>query len=125
MCVQDHVLCNLVWVTYIIMCEMQDTVNMEEEIRKINCSHPYVIMLQGNELEQYVIVCEHIEFVNTTSVTSCIFCLLALYYIFDIAYPPPLYSVFIFLQHFVFGLLDKQTVPDVVTRIVSVLQRLE
>lgn len=99
--------------------------NLEEEIRKINCSHPYVIVLQGNEQEQYIIICEHIEFVSTISFTSCIFCLLALYFIFDIAYPSSLYSVFIFLQHFVFGLVDKQAIPDVVTRIVSVLQRLE
>lgn len=104
---------------------MQDTVNLEEEIRKINCSQPYVITLQGNEQDQYIIICEHIGFVSTSSFTSCIFCLLGLYYIFNIAYPTTLYSVFIFLQHFVFGLVDKQTIPDVVTRVVSVLQRLE
>ena len=95
--------------------------NLEEEVRKINCSHPYV---QGNEQDQYIIICEHIEFVSNVSLTSCIYNLIALYFIFDIAYPSPLHSVFIFLQHFVFSLVDKQNVPDVVTRIVSVLKRL-
>ncbi len=104
--------------------QMQDTVSLEEEVCKINCSQPYVVTLQGNQQDQCNIFCEHIWFVSTYSFTSCIFCLLALYYTFDIAYPSSLYSVFIFLQHFVFGLVDKQTIPNVVTRIVSVLRRL-
>ena len=62
---------------------------------------------------------------ETNLISSALLLLFSLYYVFDIAYPKPLYSVYIFIQHFVFEFVDQQKVPNSVTILQSMLAKIE
>lgn len=104
--------------------KLQDSVNIVEEVKKINCSQPFLLVLEGDDQFNYVIMCENSVFLQFGNLTDGLFFLLAVYYIFDMSYPKPLYPVYIFLQHHVFSLLDKAHIPDVVIRTLSVLHNI-
>ncbi len=56
---------------------------------------------------------------------STVIHLLAAYFVFDIMYPKGWYSTLIFIQHFVFGLTDKQRIPSNVIEIGTSLNRMD
>lgn len=103
---------------------MQDSVNVGEEVKKINCSQPFLLVLEGDEHFNFMIMCENNVFLRIRDLTDGLFFLLAIYYIFDMSYPKSLHPVYMFLQHHVFSLIDKAHIPDVVIRIVSVLRNI-
>ena len=47
------------------------------------------------------------------------------YFIYDIAYPQPLYSLLIMIQHHIFGLEDEQPDSSAVVEIVSSLKNMD
>ena len=102
----------------------QDTVNIADKIKGINCSQPYLLVLEGDEHFNYMLICENEVFLRIRDLTDGLFYIIAMYYIFDMAYPKPLHPVYMFLQHHVFSLLDKAHVPDIVIRTVSVLKNI-
>jgi hypothetical protein len=38
---------------------LQDSVNIVEEVKKINCSQPYLLVLEGDENFSFMIMCEN------------------------------------------------------------------
>ncbi len=70
-------------------------------------------------------VVEGSRLVQSTDLSTALVNLFSAYFAFDIGYPPELYPVFIFFQHYVFGLKDKQKVPVSVTTTVGTMPRLD
>ena len=51
--------------------------------------------------------------------------LIAAYFTFNMEYPKPLQSVLVFVQHFLLGIKDEQTVAHSATRLLSSLEKIE
>lgn len=95
-------------------CFLQDCdVNLESEIRNIEQKAPYLVITgrPGTENSQYFIACEKVVHCDCKSLKDALLDLVVTYYVYDISYPKPLSAFFVFLQHFVFGMKDRQHVP--------------
>ena len=77
------------------------------------------------EATTYSVVVEQDPLITTSNMESAIIDLIASYFVFDICYPVPLYSLLIFIQHFVFGLEDTQLVPPNLVEIVTSLKNMD
>ena len=61
----------------------------------------------------------------TTDVATGICRLIAAYFAFNIAYPGALRPILIFLQHVMLGIVDKQSVPALITRVYNSITKTE
>ena len=100
-------------------------VNLEEEVRKIKQAAPYIIITgeAGSESAQYYVCCESKTWIESKNLKDSLTDLLATYYVFDIAYPSALAPMFIFMQHFVWGVNDEQVVPTSTGKLISNLAK--
>ena len=99
--------------------------DLEEEIAQIQVNAPYIVVMESSEATSYDVVVERESLFQSTDIQTALIDLFGAYFVFDIAYPPELYSVLIFFQHYVFGLTDKQKVPVAVSTTVSTMRRLD
>ena len=102
----------------------QDSVNLESEIAKIDKGSPYLIMLTSEEGQQFFVVVERALLAESGNITTAVVNLIASYFAFDIVYPQPLYTILIFIQHYVLGVVDKQKVPNSATILLSSLTKI-
>jgi len=99
---------------------------VDEAVSTIEQSAPYLITgTPGSVNCQVFIGCEQEIFFESNSIKDAIIDLIGTYFVFNIAYPKYLNSIFLFIQHFVFNLKDKQPVPMTVSNIVRNLQKLD
>ena len=92
----------------------QGTVNLDEEAERLP-SFPQVIRLGHDESAQYYIVVEKKVLLESANIQESILDLISTYFCFDIAYPRQLYPVFLFIQHIILNIMDKQKVPNNLT----------
>ena len=97
---------------------------MESEVAKIKENAPYLIMLTSDEGYQFNVVVERNILPHSGRLTTAILDLFSAYYTFNIMYPRPFYATMIFIQHFVFGITDNQTVPNLATMVHSSLVKI-
>ena len=81
-------------------------------------------MLASDEGYQFNVVVERNILPESGSLTTAVLDLFSSYYTFNIMYPRPLYATMIFIRHFVFGITDKQTVPNLATMVHSSLVKI-
>ena len=98
-----------------MLVTLQDTELIEDIIDQLEICAPYIVVLEPDDMEnlQYFLVVEKQVYME------CHFCV---YYVFNISYPKPLYSVFIFVQNYVLGIKDSYTVPPNVNRLITALR---
>lgn len=101
---------------------IQGSVDLEAQIKKCDVPVYIGVVISSAAIELFV-VAEGIIFETTDSFNEVLTSLLATYYTFNIQYVS-LYAFFIFIQRFVFGLVDSQTVPPIVTRTISSMDNL-
>ena len=107
------------------MCHSsQDTVDIENEVGKIKENAPYLIMLTSDEGYQFNVVVERNILPESGNLTTAVLDLFSCYYTFNIMYPRPFYATMIFIQHFIFGITDKQTVPNLANMVYSSLVKI-
>ena len=87
--------------------------NIEEAVLGVEENHPYVAVAVGDSTLQVHLTAERCLLGSTSNAIGTLVALISIYYICNIAYPKSLFPVCIFLQHFVFHIVDKQKVPDV------------
>lgn len=97
---------------------------MEQEVQKFACNYPYIVPVKTDEHIQYYVAAERVLFAESKSLFSAILNLISVYFTFNIMYPKPLYSLFIFVQHIVLLVKDSQHTPTSVTSLVSALDKL-
>lgn len=85
----------------------------------ISQPEPYILLEMGSGSFQLFIITEQKIFRESTSFIDAVKDLFAVYYVFDIAYPKPLYPVLLFLQRYVLNIKDSQLIPPSVTRLLS------
>ena len=107
-----------------MLVTLQDTELREDIIDQIEICAPYIVVLEPDDTEnlQYFFVVEKQVYVECRKFSTALLCLFCVYYVFNISYPKPLYSVFIFVQNYVLGLKDSYTVPPNVNRLITALR---
>ena len=81
-------------------------------------------MVTGDSSIQVHLTAERFLFGTAKNPINVIISLIGAYFTFDIAYPKALYALFIFIQHFVLNILDKQKVPEIVKRTLASLDNI-
>lgn len=87
----------------------------------LDVNHPYMAVVEGPEIMQFILVVERIPVCKTESFLEALWNMVSLYFVFDIVYPKSLNALLIFVQHFVLSIVDKQAVPNAATRVYSAL----
>ena len=82
-------------------------------------------MLESSEKVTLLTVVERKVLINTETFGSALLYLLGSYYVFNIAYSKLSYPVLIFLQRYVLGIEDEQTIPKSVRQAVTVMNRFD
>ena len=91
---------------------------------KLPQNHPYIAVVLENRNIQFFLAAERKVLDTCERFSDAIMSLIAVYFTFDIEYPKSLYPVFIFLQHFVMEIKDDQPIPNVLTRLMSSVDRI-
>jgi hypothetical protein len=68
---------------------------------------------------EYHLIVDGLFMYSCDTLADALIDLLCFYFIFNIEYPKTMYSLFIFLQHFVLGLKDSSRVPNSVLTLFS------
>ena len=72
----------------------------------------------------YYLVAERIVMMHCQSLFEALQGLVASYFMANIEYPRPLTALLIFIQHIVLGIKDSQLMPNMVTQVVSSLDKM-
>ena len=99
---------------------------MEAIAASVPQSEPYILAV-GNSVQdliQFAVIVEHQIVTEPASMSGAILDLMSTYFAFHISYPPKNYGVFIFLQHLVLDLKDRQKVRHAVVAVISTLNQL-
>ena len=99
---------------------LQDGSDLELQVQNFACNYPYIVPVKSSEQVQFFIAAEGVLFGETQTLFGT---LISVYFTFNIQYPKPLYSLFIFIQHIILMIKDTQHTPSVVTQLVSVWTR--
>ena len=123
-------------------------VDLDKEVMSMEVNHPYLALVLGGQSGEVYLVAERIIFESLRKVSSIsvvlipytlsfhiglIFLqvlsvriiLIAAYFTFNMEYPKPLHSVLVFVQHFLLGIRDEQTVAHNTTRLLSSLEKIK
>ncbi len=73
----------------------------------------------GSEAAQYYVAAECAIITESISLRDATIDLISSYYVFDVEYPKVFMPLYIFFQHFVFGLKDGQKVPPSALKLAS------
>ena len=97
---------------------------IDEAVLGLDENHGYIAVMMGDSAIDTHLVVECCVLASTSSPITLLSSLLGIYFTFNIAYPKTLYSKCIFLQHIVFNIVDRQSIPDIVKHIVASLDRI-
>ena len=98
------------------------TCNLDEEVMKTPYNYPYIAMVHGDSSLQFFVVAERVVLCENNDFVEALIDLVCVYFVFNIVYPKPLYPVFLFLQHYVLGIKDRQPIPAAFTRVLNALK---
>ena len=98
-------------------------VDVDNEITKITQNEPYIAVVRSDRSSQYYVVAERKIALESCSFNDVLIDLVSMYFVFDIAYPKPMYPLLYFIQRFILDIKDNQAVPPVVTRIPNCLDK--
>ena len=82
---------------------------------------PYIVIINGAFKKEFLVGVERTSLVTTSCFSECLGCLLASYFVFDIAYPRQHYPFLLFVQHAVCNLKDEQELPTGLTTFLSTI----
>ena len=88
----------------------------------IGQSEAYILAAPTSDTEQYHLIVDNNFMFTVESLPSALVDIVCFYYVLDISYPKQMYPLFIFIQHFIFGLTNSGRVPSSVINLCSKLQ---
>ena len=97
---------------------------MDAEVSSIHQSAPCIVTIgiAGENNFQIFICAEQEVLLESKTLQDSLIDLISTYFVFDISYPKSLAAIFIFFQHYIFNLKDKQNVPNATSLLVRNLQ---
>ena len=98
---------------------------MDAEVSSVQQSAPYIVTtgIAGESTFQTFICAEQEVLLESKTLQDCLIDLISTYFVFDISYPKSLAAIFLFFQHYIFNLKDKQNVPNATSLLVRNLQK--
>lgn len=78
---------------------------------------PAIVVLTSDTgtMQLFLVVEKRLLVSSFPDFRTAILALIAAYFAFDMAYPKPLYSTLLFIQHYMLNIRDDQTVPNAIT----------
>ena len=98
---------------------------MDAEVSSIQQSAPYIATtgIAGESSFQIFVCAEQEVLLESKTLQDSLIDLISTYFVFDISYPKSLTAVFLFFQHYIFNLKDRQNVPNATSLFVRNLQK--
>lgn len=97
---------------------------MDDELRKLRNTWPYLVLIGHRTTFQLMLVAERQVICRVSTLWEGLKGLLGAYFAFNIEYPKPLRALLIFVQHHIFNVKDRQSIPNSVKQIKSSLDKL-
>lgn len=97
--------------------------NREDMVESSTVETPYVVKCDFQGATQFFVVSEKRVFVEVSSFTEALVALLALYCVFDIAYPKPCNNTLLFLERLFFGLATGPSLTKALVGTVSDIEK--
>ena len=69
--------------------------DLDEEIAQISLNAPYIMVMEASEATTYDVIVEKSSLFQSTDLRTALVDLFSAYFVFDIAYPPELYPIFL------------------------------
>ena len=105
-----------------IYLKLQMIVDVDDEITKITQNEPYIPVVRSDRSSQYYVVAGRKIAIKSCSFNDALIDLVSMYFVFDIAYPKPMYPLPYFIQRFILDIKDNQAVTPAVTRMLNCLR---
>ena len=86
---------------------------------------PYLVICTSSEATSYHVMVEQQPTTEASTFGSALLDLYSSYFVYDIAYPKPFYSLLVFIQHYILGLNDEQADPPAVIEITTSLMNMD
>ena len=97
---------------------------LDDALRRIPENHVYICLVTGDSSIQVYVAAERLLLGTVKNPMYILISLIGAYFTFNIVYPKPLHAILIFIQHFILNIIDKQKVPDIVTRTIASLDNI-
>lgn len=104
---------------------MQMDCDIERGVQGLSQNHGYLAAVVGDTSVQVFVIAERCLLGNPNNAVNALTALIGVYFSFNMAYPKPIYPTIIFVQQFVLNIVDSQSVPDVVKRVLGSLDRID
>ena len=104
---------------------IQDTDDLYEFGRSVGVNAPYLVVCTSSEATSYHVIVEQQPTTEASTFGSAMLDLYCSYFVYDIAYPKPFYSLLVFIQHYVLELKDTQLDPPTVIEITTSLMNMD
>lgn len=98
--------------------------NLSNEVQKLPAAPVIVVLTSLADSKQYFVVAEKEVLLESVDMRTAMVDLIATYFTFDIAYPKPLYSLLLFIQHHIFSVVDSQPQPNIMSIVYTSLENL-
>lgn len=101
-------------------------IDIEVELQGIAQAAPFIVVVgvPGEEICKLWICGEKVTFSSTPkTLRDAILDLISYYFVFNVTYPKYVDAVLLFFQHYVFQLVDSQTIPLQVTKMIGNLKK--
>ena len=88
---------------------------------------PFIVItgFPGDDNCQFFVCSEKTVFLESKTIMDAVVDLISFYFIYDITYPKHVDSILLFFQHHVFGLIDGQSVPTPLIKLMGNLRNLK
>ena len=86
------------------MCALQDGDEIEERVKNINATAPYVVQVGAPDVRQWFIAAEKKVLTCVEDTINAVIAMMAYYYVFDIAYPKEWNPCLLFIEKYLLGI---------------------
>ncbi len=108
-----------------IMIFFQDSDDLSSFAKSVQLKAPYIVVCYSSEETTFHIIVEEEQIYEFSIFQTALLHLIGTYFVFDIAYPKPLYALLIMVQHYILSLHDAQRDPPSVFEMVTLLKRMD
>ena len=88
-------------------------------------SAPFLVVCRTADEVSYHVLVEEESTCEVSTFNNALIHLIGSYFVYDISYPKPLYSLLVMIQHYIFGLEDSQKDSPSVVEVVTSLKNME
>ena len=112
---------HLVYIIFFVCLQNGD--NIEREIEDQEIAAPYIIQAGPVDARQYFLIVESLVYLDVDDLLQAVAAVVALYYIYDIAYPKPWNDCFLFVEKKLLGISSGPNLGPLQAGLISDIER--